>query len=196
MDISGLLDRSRELLGLNRKAVSSGSNFSFAIKKVNSWLVSVGLGVLVESIKIKIETPGKGSGYYNWKVYLDSEDVGPGASDLAFSTQSYLYLHELGHHFQEKLLTRKQRKDLYALFGDLDAPYVRECDEDANERSFVSDYAMVHPMDDFSETFAVILYHRMRERSLSSWFINHDKNRACSKKLSNMKKLLKKYQDV
>lgn len=170
------------------------ADFERTIPAVNNWLESVGLGVLIKGVRVKIEEQGRVSGYYNWKVYLDINDVGPGNSDLTYSTKSYLYLHELGHHFQEKLLTKKQRKSLRPLFGNLDAPYRRVFDDASPDCLFVSPYAKVHPMDDFSETFAVFLYHRMRgmkPKEYEKWMDRRGKALRCYEKLAVMEVLVK-----
>lgn len=168
-------------------------SFARTVKTVNNWLERVGLGILIKDVKVKIEKPGKVSGYYDYTVCLDIEDAGRGHSLLAIPTQSYLYLHELGHHFQEKILNKKERKALRPIFGNLDSEYERnfDLDDDSPIQSFASWYAMVHPMDDFSETFALYLYLGMRTKSRGAWRKHNGKDRIFCKKLDVMESLIR-----
>jgi hypothetical protein len=76
----------------------------------------------------------------------------------AVHRRPYLLIHELGHAFAERWLTRSQRRNLAPVFGDYDAPYRRAPKPARADADHVSRYAMTHPAEDFAETFAVVLW--------------------------------------
>lgn len=129
-----------------------------AVRRVNAFLQKKGLDMLTDDSRRKIKIVHySSSGYDHGRrtLFLNPGDAVD--SILAVSDPGYLYLHETGHFFLEAILPREHYDRLKGLFGDFDMPYKRNFETDANEDDYVSYYATVHPMDDFAETFAVVL---------------------------------------
>jgi len=131
--------------------------FERTIRDVGRYFEAAGLGFVFRAVRrIRV---------VNEESYHDSRNntIGLRPADLkkpyaAFHRQPYLLIHELGHQFAELCLTSADKKALEPLFGDYDAPYRRAPRPRACGPDHVSRYAMVHPVEDFTETFAVCLW--------------------------------------
>ena len=186
-----VIDKNPRRRHLHRRFATSASDaascrrpFSRAVARANKRLYELGWGKLVEGVRVKLAEVGKGSFYYFKQdiIKLDT-DVAYWAA-IAVRSREYLYLHELGHRFNERFLKRKDRKELQALFGDYDAPYKQVFTE---ADTFVSRYATTHPAEDFAETFAVIVYSAVNRLPLSKLA---GKNRVCQRKVRKVAALL------
>lgn len=76
---------------------------------------------------------------------------------LAKQSMQHLLLHELGHIFVHRFINRQIKKDVefIALFGNLSKHYRRKLSRLKTHQDFISNYAQVHPEDNFCEVFAV-----------------------------------------
>lgn len=131
--------------------------FERTIRDVGRHFEETGLGRVFRAVR-RIRVVREES-YHN----ADDNTIGLRPADLrrpyaAFHRRAYLLIHELGHQFAELCLTRADKRALQPLFGDYDAPYRRAPKPRACGPDFVSRYAMVHPVEDFTETFAVCLW--------------------------------------
>jgi len=131
--------------------------FERSIRDVGRYFAETGLGRVFRAVR-RIRVVSEES-------YHDSRNntIGLRPADLrrpyaAFHRRPYLLIHELGHQFAELCLTRADKKALKPLIGDYDAPYRRAPRPRVCGPDYVSRYAMVHPVEDFTETFAVCLW--------------------------------------
>jgi hypothetical protein len=164
--------------------------FTRTLDRVNRFLCAYGLAALTNDSERKIKIVHlSSSGYDHGRrtLYLNPGDAVD--SILAVSSQSYLYLHETGHFFLENILPKTDYRKLKKLFGNFDKPYDRDFEAEVNERSFVSYYATVHPMDDFAETFAIVLYEVLTGRKN----LVQEKNRKCRAKLAAVRREIQKH---
>jgi hypothetical protein len=106
----------------------------------------------------------------------------------AFHTRAYLLIHEIGHHFAEVVLTRTDRRGLIPLFGDYDLPYRRAPKPRRADPDHVSRYAMVHPAEDFAETFAVGVWRKWQPLSVER--LLSGKSSLCRRKVDAVARLL------
>ena len=131
--------------------------FQRAISEVGRYFEERGLGHVWAGVR-RISVVHTES-YHN----EDTRCIGLNPADLrkpwaAFHRAAYLLIHELGHEFALVSLTRADKRALEPLFGDYDKPYRRAPKPRRAGDDFVSRYAMVHPVEDFTETFAVCLW--------------------------------------
>jgi hypothetical protein len=106
----------------------------------------------------------------------------------AFHTRPYLLIHEIGHHFAEVVLNGTDRTRLRPVFGDYDAPYRRAPKPRRADTDHVSRYAMVHPAEDFAETFAVCLWRKWKPEEVED--LLSGKSPVCRRKVSEVARLL------
>ncbi len=107
----------------------------------------------------------------------------------AFHRRPYLLIHEVGHHFAEVVLARKDRAQLLPLFGDYDAPYRRAPKPRVADADHVSRYAMTHPAEDFAETFAVCVWKKWEPAAVEHLLAG--KSVRCRQKVDVVEKLLR-----
>jgi hypothetical protein len=164
--------------------------FEKAIRRVNDWLYARDWGLIVPERTPRVVPRGSESYFYKPdRIGLDPLDAE--WRGMAVRSRAFLYLHELGHLFAEKILTRRERAGLTGLYGDYDQHYRRNMRPDSDRRSFVSSYARVHPADDFAETFAVVLYAKMTRRRLKQFVECRGKNSVCRRKVNAMSCLVR-----
>ena len=108
----------------------------------------------------------------------------------AFHTRPYLLIHEIGHHFAEVVLSRTDRKRFLPLFGDYDASYRRAPKPKVADADHVSRYAMVHPAEDFAETFAVCVWRKWEPGAVKH--LISGKSVLCGRKIDAVERLLMK----
>ena len=133
------------------------AEFERAIAEVKERLSRKGLGHLLEGVRrIRVVREESFHDSRTFTIGLNPADVR--RPFAAFHRRAYLLVHELGHHFAETSLTRVERHNFAALFGDYDSPYRRLPKPRACGPDHVSRYAMTHPAEDFAETFAVCLW--------------------------------------
>lgn len=99
-------------------------------------------------------------------IFLNPEDRK--SKMLAQQTMQHLLAHEIGHIFVKKFITKKTKKDpeFTKLFGDLTKHYRRKLTRIATSCDFISNYAQVHPEDNFCEVFAVYCTHEGKIRKV------------------------------
>lgn len=125
----------------------------------------------------------------------DTRTIGLNPADLrkpyaAFHKAAYLLVHELGHEFALVSLTKADRRALAPLFGDYDKPYRRAPRPRRAGPGFVSRYAMVHPVEDFTETFAVCLWKHWEPRAVERLLAG--KSALCRQKVAAVDKLIRR----
>ena len=148
---------------------------------------AAGLSSLLETVKrIRVVDEESFHDSRTWSIGLNPSDVRKPYA--AFHTRSYLLVHELGHHFAERSLSRSRRRGLRATFGDYDAPYRRLPKPRAADADHVSRYAMTHPAEDFAETFAVLLWRLWDSAAVDA--LLRTKSARCRAKLAEMKRLV------
>lgn len=125
----------------------------------------------------------------------DTRCIGLNPADLrkpyaAFHKAAYLLIHELGHEFALVSLTPADKRALAPLFGDYDKPYRRAPRPREAGPDFVSRYAMVHPVEDFTETFAVCLWRDWEPRAVDT--LMRGKSPLCRRKLAAVADLIRR----
>jgi hypothetical protein len=125
----------------------------------------------------------------------DTRSIGLNPADLrkpyaAFHKAAYLLIHELGHEFALVSLTAADKRALAPLFGDYDKPYRRARKPRTAGPDFVSRYAMVHPVEDFTETFAVCLWRDWEPREVER--LLRGKSPLCRRKLAAVERLIRR----
>ena len=125
----------------------------------------------------------------------DTRRIGLNPRDLrrpyaAFHRAAYLLIHELGHEFALAGLTKEDRRAMEPLFGDYDKPYRRAKKPRRAGPDFVSRYAMVHPVEDFTETFAVCLWRDWDPRAVDR--LMQGKSSRCRAKLACVAGLIRR----
>lgn len=125
----------------------------------------------------------------------DTRSIGLNPADLrkpygAFHRAAYLLIHELGHEFALVNLTKADKRALEPLFGDYDKPYRRARKPKRAGPDFVSRYAMVHPVEDFTESFAVCLWKDWEPRAVAR--LMKDKSPRCRRKLAAVARLIRR----
>ena len=149
-------------------------------------LERAGLTPLLETVRrIRVVDEESYHDSRTWSIGLNPADVRKPYA--AFHTRSYLLVHELGHHFAERSLSRSRRRGLRATFGDYDAPYRRLPKPRRADADYVSRYAMTHPAEDVAETFAVLLW-RLWDASAVDALMS-TKSARCRAKLAEMERL-------
>jgi hypothetical protein len=161
--------------------------FERAIADVKRRLKRAGLACVLETVKrIRVVDEESFHDSRTWSIGLNPADVRKPYA--AFHTRSYLLVHEVGHHFAEKLLGPARRRALRGRFGDYDAPYRRLPKPRAADADHVSRYAMTHPAEDFAETFAVLLWRLWDPTAVDA--LMSTKSARCRAKLAAMEKLV------
>ncbi|MCX7031309.1 MAG: putative zinc-binding metallopeptidase, partial [Spirochaetes bacterium] len=131
--------------------------FDRSILQVGGYFDRVGLGRLFRSVRgIRAVRQESFHDVRTLTIGLNPRDVR--RPFAAFHRRAYLLIHELGHHFVETRLGKRDRKRLEPLFGNYDAPYRRAPKPRRCGPDYVSRYAMTHPAEDIAETFAVCLW--------------------------------------
>jgi hypothetical protein len=125
----------------------------------------------------------------------DTRCIGLNPADLrkpygAFHRAAYLLIHELGHEFALVSLAKADRRALEPLFGDYDRPYRRARKPRRAGADFVSRYAMVHPVEDFTETFAVCLWKDWDPKAVQR--LMQKKSPVCRRKLAAVERLIRR----
>ena len=131
--------------------------FERSIRSVRRYFADLGLGYVVAGVR-RISVVRQES-YHDIRtrcIGLNPRDVA--RPYAAIHRKPYLLIHELGHAFAECWLSASQRRALVPLFGDYDSPYRRAPKPPRADAHHVSRYSMVHPAEDFAETFAVCLW--------------------------------------
>ncbi len=128
--------------------------FDVTKQKVDSKLDKIGL-----QFKFKLRRLKEGESYAtrNYKtIFLNPEDRK--CKWLAIQTEEHVLLHEIGHIVDYRYIKKSMvNKDptFVELFGNVKRCYRRDMDKKFHDKYFISDYAQVHPADDFAEVFAV-----------------------------------------
>lgn len=125
----------------------------------------------------------------------DTRTIGLNPADLrkpyaAFHRAAYLLVHELGHEFALVSLDGADKRGLAPLFGDYDRPYRRAPRPRVAGPDFVSRYAMVHPVEDFTETFAVCLWKHWEPRAVEG--LLRGKSPLCRRKVAAVERLVRR----
>lgn len=125
----------------------------------------------------------------------DTRTIGLNPADLrkpyaAFHAAAYLLVHELGHEFALVSLTKADKRALAPLFGDYDKPYRRAAKPRTAGPDFVSRYAEVHPVEDFTETFAVCLWKDWQPREVA--LLLRGKSPLCRDKVAAVERLIRR----
>jgi hypothetical protein len=126
---------------------------------------------------------------------VDTRRIGLNPRDLrrpyaAFHRAPYLLIHELGHEFALVSLTAADKRVMEPLFGNYDKPYRRARKPRRAGLDFVSRYAMVHPVEDFTETFAVCLWNDWEPRAVER--LMREKSSLCRRKLAFVARLVRR----
>jgi hypothetical protein len=163
--------------------------FGRAIAHVRRYFEARGLAHVFAAIR-RISTVHTES-YHN----EDTRCIGLNPADLrkpyaAFHKAAYLLIHELGHEFALVSLTKADKRALLPLFGDYDKPYRRARRPRQAGTDFVSRYAMVHPVEDFTETFAVCLWKGFEAEAVRE--LMRGKSRTCRAKLAAVERLIRR----
>ena len=131
--------------------------FERSIRRVRRYFAGIGLGYVMDGER-RISVVRQES-YHDIRtrcIGLNPRDVS--RPYAAVHRKPYLLMHELGHAFAECWLSPYQRRRLAPLFGNYDSPYRRAAKPARADAHHVSRYSMVHPAEDFAETFAVCLW--------------------------------------
>lgn len=125
----------------------------------------------------------------------DTRRIGLNPRDLrrpyaAFHRAPYLLIHELGHELALVSLTPADKRAMAPLFGDYDKPYRRAPKPRRAGPDFVSRYAMVHPVEDFTETLAVCLWRDWEPRAVDA--LMREKGPLCRRKLAFVARLVRR----
>jgi hypothetical protein len=125
----------------------------------------------------------------------DTRTIGLNPADLrkpyaAFHRAAYLLVHELGHEFALVSLAGADKRALAPLFGDYDRPYRRAPRPRVAGADFVSRYAMVHPVEDFTETFAVCLWKHWEPGPVER--LLRGKSPLCRRKVAAVERLVRR----
>jgi len=125
-------------------------------------------------------------------IFLNPEDRK--SKMLAQQTMQHLLLHEIGHIFVKKFITRKIKKDpeFAKLFGDLTKHYRRKLTRITTKGDFISNYAQVHPEDNFCEVFAVYCSHEGKIRKVYKHLKKARKSHVVRKQAYWVHKFIKK----
>jgi hypothetical protein len=161
--------------------------FESSIRQVGAYFARIGLGHVFDTVK-RISVVRQES-YHDIRtgcIGLNVRDVSrPWA---AVHRRPYLLIHELGHAFAERWLTPGQRARLAPLFGDYDAPYHRAPKPSCADADHLSRYSMVHPAEDFAETFAVCLWKDWDPGAVARLLVG--KSARCKRKVEAVRRLL------
>lgn len=162
--------------------------FEHSIQEVQRYFKRIGLGRVFNGVR-RISVVRQES-YHDVRTRC----IGLNPADIrrpyaAIHRAPYLLIHELGHHFAEVWLTRADRRDLASLFGDYDAPYHRAPKPKKDDADHVSRYSMVHPAEDFAETFAVSLWKDWDPPAVVR--LLQGKSRLCARKIAAMRRLVR-----
>jgi len=125
----------------------------------------------------------------------DTRCIGLNPADLrkpyaAFHKAAYLLVHELGHEFALVSLTKADKRALRPLFGDYDKPYRRTPKPRVAGPDRVSRYAAVHPVEDFTETFAVCMWRDWEPQAVRG--LMQGKSVLCRKKMAFVERLVRR----
>jgi len=97
------------------------AEFDNSIRQVSGYLDRAGLGRLFRSVRgIRAVRQESFHDVRTFTIGLNPRDVRKPFA--AFHRRPYLLIHELGHHFVETRLGRRDRKRLEPIFGSYDAP--------------------------------------------------------------------------
>jgi hypothetical protein len=162
--------------------------FESSIRRVGVYFARIGLGHVFGGVK-RISVVRQES-YHDIRtgcIGLNPRDVSrPWA---AVHRRPYLLIHELGHAFAERWLTAGERASLSPVFGDYDAPYHRAPKPARAGPHNVSRYSMVHPAEDFAETFAVCLWEDWDHGAVAR--LMEGKSPLCARKLAAVRRLVR-----
>ena len=128
-------------------------------------------------------------------IFLNPEDRK--SKMLAQQTMQHLLLHELGHIFARKFIKRKTRKDpaVITLFGDMTKHYRRKLTRITTKDDFISNYAQVHPEDNFCEVFAVYCAHEGKIRKVYKHLKKQKKSKRVRKQVLWIHRFVKELND-
>lgn len=141
------------------------AEFDRSIRRVGRYFDRRGLGSVFRSVRgIRAVRQESFHDVRTFTIGLNPRDVRKPFA--AFHRRTYLLIHELGHHFVETRLGKRDRKRLEPLFGSYDAPYRRAPKPRRCGPDHVSRYAMTHPAEDIAETFAVCLWRDWEPRAV------------------------------
>jgi len=104
---------------------------------------------------------------------------------FAHRSVEHLLLHELGHIFVHSYLPRKVKTDekFVALFGGIMKHYRRRLGRVKSSPDFISNYAQVHPEDNFCEVFAIYCRFEGKIRKIHKWLRKHRKSQKVKKQV-------------
>ena len=164
------------------------ATFDSSIRRVGVYFAHIGLGYVFDGVKriscVRTES------YHDIRtgcIGLNPRDVSrPWA---AVHRRPYLLIHELGHAFAERWLAPARRAGLAPLFGDYDAPYRRAAKPARADADHVSRYSMVHPAEDFAETFAVCLWQDWDAPGVARLMAG--KSALCARKIDAVRRLVR-----
>lgn len=169
-----------------------------SIKKISGVLDKYSFGFLERGVKwvvISGVTPSSRYELYNDTIYIHPDDIG--WSWAFWQTTMSIMFHELGHRFAEKLLNRNilRRKNIIELFGSYHKKYIRNLPRASRASKkdmfdFPSRYAMVHPADDFAESFTVCIDYIVRDKNPEDFPRDYMKSELCRKKITLVMGLL------
>lgn len=171
-----------------------------SIKKIESLLQDFSLKFLCSGVSWGVTTGETTQSCYilhSDTVFLNPKDIGwswaYGRSALA------PMFHELGHRFAEKILSRTilREKSVSSLFGYYHQKYVRKLRYASTSRKrelydVVSRYSLVHPADDFAETFSVCLQFITKNRDPIEFVRENLKSELCKNKIEKILSLIEK----
>ena len=162
--------------------------FESSIRRVGLYFTRIGLGQVFDAVtRISVVRQESYHDIRTGCIGLNPRDVSrPWA---AVHRRPYLLIHELGHAFAERWLTPAQRRGLAPVFGDYDAPYRRAPKPVCADTDHVSRYSMVHPAEDFAETFAVCLWQDWDPPSVAR--LMKGKSALCARKLGAVRRLVR-----
>ncbi len=164
-------------------------NFSRSVAAVERYLRAKGLSHIFAGVRrialVRTES------FHN----EDTRRIGLNPRDLrrpyaAFHRAPYLLIHEMGHEFALVSLTAADKQAMQPLFGRYDKPYRRARKPRIAGPDFVSRYAMVHPVEDFTETFAVCLWKDWEPRAVEA--LMREKSPLCRRKLAFVARLVRR----
>jgi hypothetical protein len=163
--------------------------FERSIARVRVYFHGIGLGVVFDGVR-SIRVVGEESFHdeRNNTIGLNPADVRKPFA--AFRSRPYLLIHELGHHFGATCLTAADKRRLAPLFGDYDRPYRRGPRPKRCGPDYVSRYAATHPVEDFAETFAVLLWRDWKPQRVARLLLG--KSRKCRQKLAEVARLIRR----
>jgi hypothetical protein len=163
------------------------AEFDSSIRQVSGYFDRAGLGRLFRSVRgIRAVRQESFHDVRTFTIGLNPGDVRKPFA--AFHNRKYLLIHELGHHFVETRLGKRDRKRLEPLFGSYDAPYRRAPKPRRCGPDHVSRYAMTHPAEDIAETFAVCLWRDWEPRAVRA--LLRARSPACRRKVAAIGRLV------